>query len=159
MVEGMRITGRGNEAEAMVLAALVQRKFDVLIPFGDAHPDDLVVHLDAANFLRVQCKTPWLYRGCMLFNCRATDHRKGSRSYRGLADVFGVYLPPREAVYMVPLNAVADFEGRLRIEPARNNQKQRIRYAADYEIERWSVAALRGLLSPMDSHAAKAIVA
>jgi hypothetical protein len=69
------------------------------------------------------------------------------------------YFPPREAVYLVPLDAVADFEGRLRLEPALNNQKQRIRYAADYEIERWSVDALRSLVIPFESHATNATVA
>ena len=36
---------------------------------------------------------------------------------------------------------------RLRLEPTRNNQKLGIRFAADYEIDRWSIESLRGLAS------------
>jgi len=42
----------------------------------------------------------------------------------------------------VPIDAVARFEGRLRLEPTRNNQKRGIRLASDYVIDRWTVEAL-----------------
>ena len=95
------------------------------------------------RFLRVQCKTAWVRGGCALFNCRMTDHGGGSLPYIGLADIFGVYLPPRDSMYLVPIDAVADTEGRLRLEPARNNQQRRVRLAVDYEVERWTADALR----------------
>lgn len=79
----------------------------------------------------------------MVFNCRSTDHGRGPQPYVGLADIFGVYFPPTSAVYLVPLDAVAAFEGRLRLEPTRNNQRRRIRLAADYEIDRWTPESLR----------------
>ncbi len=82
----------------------------------------------------------------MIFNSRSTDHGRGPQSYVGLADVFGVYFPPTRAVYLVPIDAVAQFEGRLRLEPTLNNQRRGIRPAADFEIDRWTVDLLRGLL-------------
>jgi hypothetical protein len=85
--------------------------------------------------------------GCIVFNCRSTDHGRGPQSYRGLADIFGVYFPPTEAIYLVPIEAVAEFEGRLRLEPTRNNQRRRIRLAADYEIDRWTPDGLREVAS------------
>jgi hypothetical protein len=133
----------GNEAEAMVLGALTRRNFDVLVPFGDGHSYDLAVHLTGTTFLRVQCKTAWRRGGCLIFKCRTTDHGRGRQSYAGLADIFGVYLPPTQSVYLVPIGAVADFEGRLRLEPTRNNQRRRVRPAADYEIDRWSLDSLQ----------------
>ena len=126
----------------MVLAALVRRKLEVLVPFGEGQPYDLVVHIAGSTFLRVQCKTAWPVGGCMVFNCRSTDHGRGPQSYLGLADIFGVYFPPSQAVYLVPIDAVAEFEGRLRLEPPRNNQRQRIRFAETYEIERWTIDSL-----------------
>jgi PD-(D/E)XK endonuclease len=135
--------GSGNEAEAMVLAALARRKLEVLVPFGEGQPYDLVIHIAGPTFMRVQCKTAWPVGGCMVFNCRSTDHGRGPRSYLGLADIFGVYFPPSQAVYLVPIDAVAEFEGRLRLEPPRNNQRQRIRFAAEYEIDRWTIDSLR----------------
>jgi PD-(D/E)XK endonuclease len=133
---------RGNAAEAAILSALVQRGFDVLVPFGGGHPFDLAVHTAANAFLRVQCKTAWPRGGCLTFNCRTTDHGRGRLSYVGLADIFGVYFPPNHSVYLVPISAVANTEGRLRLEPARNNQRCGIRLAADYDIDRWTIQRL-----------------
>jgi len=127
---------RGVAGEAAVLNAFVARGYDVLVPFGGGQPYDLVVALEG-GFLRVQCKTAWPSRGCLLFNGYATDHGHGQRSYRGRADIFGVYFPPDGSVYLVPVAEITN-EGRLRLEPARNGQRARIRLAKDYAIDRWT---------------------
>jgi PD-(D/E)XK endonuclease len=137
---------RGNTSEAAVLNALVERDFAVLLPFGEGHPYDLVLHVAAHNFLRVQCKTARVLNGCLRFNSRSTDHGSGPGSYVGLADLFGVYLPSSKSVYLVPVTDVPRFEVFLRIEPARNNQRRRVRLAADYHIDRWMIEDLIGLL-------------
>lgn len=134
---------RGNEAEAIVLSALVRRGYEVSIPFGSGQPYDLIVDLGGRDFLRVQCKRAWPLGGCLIFNCRSTDHGRGPQSYAGRADIFGVYFPPSSAVYLVPLDAVAGFEGRLRLDPPLNNQRRGIRFAAEYEIDAWTPSALR----------------
>jgi len=143
----MSTAKRGNEAEAKVLCALIERGYEVSIPFGSGQPYDLVVDLGGRDFLRVQCKRAWPLRGCMAFNCRSTDHGRGPQPYTGLADIFGVYFPPTSAVYLVPLNAVAKFEGRLRLEPPLNNQRRKIRLAVEFEIDRWSPESLRDRLN------------
>jgi hypothetical protein len=127
-----------------------------LVPFGEGQPYDLVVHLGADEFLKVQCKTAWSRQGCIVFNSHSTDHGRGPQSYVGLADIFGVYFPPEGSVYLVPIEAVARFEGRLRFEPARNNQRRRIREAADFGIDQWTVESLREIVraaAPRDEHA------
>jgi len=129
-----------------VLSALVKQGFDVAVPFGEGQPYDLIVDLGGSDFLRVQCKRAWPLQGCVVFNARSTDHGRGPQTYVGLADIFGVYFPPAEAVYLVPIEAVASFEGRLRLEPTRNNQKRLIRFAAEFEIERWSRESLKDQL-------------
>lgn len=134
---------RGNEAEARVLSALVERGFEVSIPFGSGQPYDLLVDLGGRDFLRVQCKRAWPVRGCVVFNCRSTDHGRGPQSYVGLADIFGVYFPPTSAIYLVPLDGIAQFEGRLRLDPPLNNQRRKIRLASEYEIDRWTPESLR----------------
>jgi hypothetical protein len=138
--------GSGNAGEAMVLAALVQQGFQVLLPFGEGQPYDLVVDLDGVSFLRVQCKTSRLQMGCLVFNPHTTDHGRGRKSYVGRADIFGVYFPPKESVYLVPIDAVTNFSGRLRLEPPRNNQRRRIRFATDFEIGRWTADSLLDLV-------------
>ncbi len=142
----MKTATRGNAAEARVLAEFVRLGFDVLVPFGGGQPYDLGVHIDGTRFLRVQCKTAWLVaRGCLAFNCRSTDHGRGRIPYDGLADLFAVHLPPTDAIYLIPVDAVPGHVGRMRLEPAKNNQRRGVRFAADFEIERWSEEKLRGL--------------
>ena len=58
----------------------------------------------------------------------------------------GVYFPAQQSVYLVPIDGVARLEGRLRIQPTRNNQKRGVRYAAEFEIGRWSLDSLRNLV-------------
>jgi hypothetical protein len=118
---------RGNAGEAAVLEALVSRDFEVLVPFG-----------------------------CLVFNPRATDHGRGPQSYRGLADIFGVYFPPVRSVYLLPLDAVAQSKGRLRLVSTQNNQRCGIRFATDFEIDRWSRAGLEELVP--DRHPESAVV-
>jgi hypothetical protein len=133
---------KGNAAEAAVLNAFVERGLDVLVPFGEGQPYDLVVHLPGNQFLRVQCKNARLDRGCVVFNSRTTDHGRGRQSYVGLADVFGIYDPSTSSVYVIPVSEIPGFEGRLRVRPPLNNQRLRVRYAADYEIRRWKIERL-----------------
>lgn len=129
------------------MRAFVELGLDVFLPFGGGHACDLIVHLGDRCFLRVQCKCAWPLGGCIVFNTRSTDHGRGPQTYRGLADVFGVYFPPAQSVYLVPIDAVAEFEGRLRLDPPLNNQRKGIRFASDFEIDRWSPEALREIAS------------
>lgn len=118
-----------------------------MVPFGGGQPYDLVVDLCEPVMLRVQCKRAWPSGGCLIFNARGTDHGRGPRSYDGLADIFGVYFPPTDSVYLVPVADVTSNKGWLRLEPTRNNQKQGVRLAVDYAFERWTPSRLREVAS------------
>jgi hypothetical protein len=137
---GQTTMTKGRLTEAAVLYAFVERGFDVFTPFGDGCAFDLLVDLNDACFLRVQCKTARHIDGCAVFNARSTDHGRGRMSYRGRADVIAAYFAHLEKVYVVP---VGDrFSGRLRLEPPRNNQRKGIRLASDFELARWSTQTL-----------------
>jgi hypothetical protein len=138
----MKTATKGNEAEAVILASLVERGFDVCIPFRGGQPYDLMVDLGGCDVLKVQCKTGWEIKGCIAFHTRSTDHGRGRQPYFGLAHIFGVYFPAARSVYLVPLDAVAGSQGRLRLEPTRNNQQKKIRFAADFGIDHWSLDRL-----------------
>jgi PD-(D/E)XK endonuclease len=150
----MGSASRGNAAEAAVLHALVKRGLDVFVPFGSGHPFDLAVYVPDTGFLRVQCKRGWALRGCIVFNAYSTDHGSGPRGYAGLADLFGIYFPPSEEVFLTPIDAVAATEGRLRFEPPRNNQRKRIRMAAEFEISAWTDERLASLAAATHAPAA-----
>ena len=133
----------GEVTEAAVLSALVRHGHQVLIPFGNAEPYDLAVDLLDGSFVRVQCKTGRLKGACVDFNSCSTDHGKGRQSYVGRADVFGVFCPAIDRVFIVPVEVAAGFVTRLRLEPARNNQRLRTHDAAKYDISLWQPEAAR----------------
>jgi hypothetical protein len=120
----------GTVTEARILAALVSRGLNVLVPFGQGLPYDLVVEKDG-KFQRVQCKTGALRSGVVQFNTSSDDHD----NYEGLVDVFAVFCPQNEKVYWVPIGAAGKQTGMyLRIDPPKNGQTRNIRYAKEFEL-------------------------
>lgn len=105
-----------------------------------------MVHLAGNCFTRVQCKTGRVRKGALVFNCKSTDHGRGPGTYLGLADLFGVYCPTTDSVYLVPVRDVPTSYAYLRIEAPRNNQQSGIRYAADYDIDRLTIEELCELM-------------
>ncbi len=80
--------------------------------------------------------------------CSSYAHHKSAqyqqRSYHGEIDLFAVYCPETAAVYLVPIaHLPVQRRGSLRVEPPKNNQIDRIRFAADYEIGRVAIEGLR----------------
>ena len=123
-----------------MLAALVRHGLPVLLPFCADEPYDLVVDVGDGRFVRVQCKTARVTRpGLIVFNSFGTDHGNGARSYHGRADVFGVFCPAVDRVFIVPVDDTARGKTSLRLVPARNGQERRIRYADDYDVGDWAL--------------------
>ncbi len=125
----------------MVIARLVQAGRLVLVPFGENQRYDLVIE-DDGQFTRVQCKTGRLRAGAIRFpTVSSTCHHPNNQGmrfyqhgYRGQADLFGVYCPDNDRVYLVPVSDVGTRSGALRIDPPLNNQAKRIRWAREYEL-------------------------
>lgn len=132
----------GDETTAMVLARLVQVSKEVLLPFSENQRYDLLID-EGDYFVRVQCKTGRLRNGAIFFpTCSTTYHntprpgiRPYRRDYRGSADLFGVYCPDRDSTYLVPVDIVGTRMGSLRVEPSRNNQFKKVRWAEDFELK------------------------
>jgi len=128
----------------MVLARLVQAGNNVLVPFGENTRYDYVIEERDGSFTRVQCKTGRLRGGTIRFKaCSFTYHHPNNRgtrvyrhNYRGQADVFGIYCPETDSVYLVPVDDVGLNTGSLRVTPTRNNQVKKIRWARDFEVLR-----------------------
>jgi hypothetical protein len=128
----------GEVSRTQVMAALALRGRRVLVPLADYLRYDLVID-DGGRFLRVQCKTGRLIKGAVVFYPCSVDSRsqKGRcvrKGYAGEVELFGVYCPELRKCYLVPVGHVAVTACYLRIDPPRNAQKTRIRWAADYEI-------------------------
>lgn len=126
----------GERSEACILAALLKAGKTVLIPFGDNQRYDLVIEEDN-NFTRVQCKTGRLKNGSVGFPVTSRAGGIGTRkSYDGEIDVFGVYCPELDKVYIVPL--IAGYKSGMHLRVSKTKIKQRatrqIRWAKDYEL-------------------------
>lgn len=129
---------RGDLSVAMITAAFLRSQWVVLKPLSEGHRYDLVI--DRGNgFERVQCKTGRLRRGAVLFNaCSSLAHHRGRnvgrRGYRGQIEIFAVYCPETDEVYVVPVQDVPENDASLRVEAPKNNQTTGIKLASDYRI-------------------------
>src|SRR5205807_4450693 len=123
----------GARTELAVAMALVRAGWHVYQPFFSPHSRvDLVVDGDA-GLRRIQCKTSRLSGDVLVFStCSNTGKLK--KDYRGEVDLFGVYSPELETVYLVPVEHTATRACSLRLAPARNGQTRRVRFAADYLV-------------------------
>lgn len=125
----------GSRAEGAVLGALVRAGYSVLIPFGVMRYDLAVDTPEGIK--RVQCKAGRLVDGggAVVFPVRDSRSDKKRTSYRGVADLFGVYCHGNGECYLVPVSDVGINECRLRLMPAKNNQSVRTRLASDYVLK------------------------
>lgn len=110
----------------------------LVAPYGENRRYDCVLDL-GDRFVRVQAKTACLTSDkAALVAATASFAGLGpSRrrvNYRGQADVFAIYSPDLDRVYLVPVDACPGTCVRLRLTPARNGQVSRVRLAADYEL-------------------------
>jgi hypothetical protein len=129
----------GDRTTLAVMLALRDAGYTISVPFGENTRYDLVID-DGIRLERVQCKTGRLREGAVLFNTASfyahlPSPRELRRTYQGEIDYFGVFCPGTAGVYLIPIDDVTcTKEARLRVEPARNGQRKRIRLAADYQI-------------------------
>jgi hypothetical protein len=126
----------GEKSEGQVLAALLRADKVVLHPFGDNQRYDFVIDEEGV-FKRLQCKTARLRKGVLRFNAASThsNSTEPRQGYRGQIEAFAVYSPDLDKVYIVPVEDVAQVDGSLRVDPVKNGQAKRIRFASDYELK------------------------
>lgn len=109
----------------------------------------MVLEIDG-ELTRVQCKTGRLREGAVRFAPVATTATIGIRrpAIATIAvrfDYFAVYRPETTGVYVVPIQDVPGSRSAyLRVDPPRNQQRRKIRFAAAYEVARVATEGLRG---------------
>ena len=132
-------------AVTLVLRAL---GYGLYLPYGENTRCDLIIER-LGKLARVQCKSGRLRTGAVRFAvCSNYAHHPNPkirhRDYRGEIDAFVVYCRDTSGVYLIPIEDLPlTREGSLRVAPARNNQQERVRAAADYEIGRVAIEGLR----------------
>ncbi len=132
----------GAITQGEVAAAILAKGWNVLFSIYRVKRYDLVIEDDRGRFFRVQCKTGQLVNGAVIFrpfSQRAakeeTGWRREAATYEGDIEFFGVYCPDNDKVYLIPIQDVPNCSAcSLRVDPPKNNQRSRIRWAKDYEV-------------------------
>jgi PD-(D/E)XK nuclease superfamily protein len=136
---GLTPSQKGAAAEAAVTAAAIELGLVVLRPLCEGGRYDLVIDLEP-ELLRVQCK--WAKRLDGVLSVQLSTSRLTPAGYvrttytADEVDAIGVYSAELGRCFLIPIEQVA--RGRavnLRLDPARNNQAQRVRWANDYRFE------------------------
>jgi hypothetical protein len=129
----------GLRSETAILAAFVDRGFEVWVPWGTNHRCDMLLDVDG-RLLRIQCKTGRLRNGSIVFrpqSVQCNTKQIVTRNYIGQVDYFAVYCPATSGVYMVPCDETTRGHTSLRLRPTANGQTKGIRWAADHAFERF----------------------
>jgi PD-(D/E)XK endonuclease len=126
----------GLRTEGAIISELVRRGYALLVPFGVNQRYDLVLDCDG-RLLKAQCKTGRLRNGVVQFSAQSVQsntRRTKIRGYAGEVDLFVVYCPDNQRVYAIPASDVPNCAMHLRIDPPRNRQSKRVRWAKEYEL-------------------------
>jgi hypothetical protein len=131
-------TRRGAIAEAVIAAEVMKLGLDVYRPGSEGGRYDLVVDT-GARLLRVQCKSARLDGAVVAVSMRTTrlTPRGYVRTTYTAREIDGVaaYCAGNGHCYWLPIE---DFDGQdyvhLRLQPARNNQRRRLIWAADHPL-------------------------
>jgi PD-(D/E)XK endonuclease len=131
----------GDRSQLAIMYALVCAGYEALVPFGENTRYDLAID-EGGRLARVQCKTGRLRDGAIRFQTSSSygHHRNPKaikRHYLGEVDFFAVFCPETGGIYLIPIGDVPNRSNAyLRVDAPRNNQRERVRFAADYEIGR-----------------------
>jgi hypothetical protein len=126
----------GELSEGIVLAELLKLGFSASLPFGNNQRYDLLVD-DGSNIWKVQVKTGRLRSGGVYFNTASLNAFTSVRTtYAGQIDVFCVYCPDTQSVYVVPVGEVGASNMKLRIDPVgKQGNVSKVRWAKDYTLD------------------------
>lgn len=134
---------KGDISMACVVAELTKRGISVSVPYTDNKRYDLIMDYNSKLY-RMQVKTI-LYKpennGLMMFKTVSSNTTKTKgyyeRRYRhGEIEGFLAYCIELDKVYLAWIGEVPLGRFSMRINEALNGQKQRIRYAHEYELDR-----------------------
>ena len=139
MLPELTTNRKGAIAEAAITKAAVAVGIDVYRPALEGGRFDLIFDM-GDRLLRVQCKSSPLHGDTVVVRCYSARRARSGlvrRKYTAdEVDAFAVYCPELDRCYFIPFEVIGpNSEIRLRVSPARNNQRLRIRRAEDFDFE------------------------
>jgi hypothetical protein len=138
-VDQLTPSQRGAVAESAFATAALGLGLSVLRPICEGRRYDLVLDLEPC-LLRVQCKLAQHRGGALVIRLktnRCTPAGYVSTSYTAEEiDAIGAYAPDLRRCFLIPIvEACCRRTIHLRLEPAKNNQAEGIKWAEDYALE------------------------
>ena len=117
-----------------IVARAIELGYSVAMPFGDNQRYDLVI-VQGNKPQLVQCKTGRIRNGILRGNTCSNDHgsKRIGQNYKGQVDIFLIYCPDNEKIYIASVDDFPPHKFHLRINPPQVNRKN-IRWAKDYEF-------------------------
>jgi hypothetical protein len=136
--DALNTKAKGNISVLNVMTALIKRGNTISIPFGDNERYDFIWD-NKGKLERVQVKTGRLRDGSVQFRTISMSeyYKPGyhPKDYGGQIEYFGVHCPENNKCYLIPIEDCTTKNISLRIEPTRNGQHKRVRWASDYEMK------------------------
>ncbi len=133
-----RLKQKGDLAELKVATDLLSRGFRIAFPYGEDCDYDLIC--DTGDLHRIQVKYAESGRGVLAVRCGSHSLTNGKVRRRKLytaemIDWIAVFDRTLDRCFYVPARELGNGRGllHLRLEEARNGQRQGIRFASDYE--------------------------
>jgi PD-(D/E)XK endonuclease len=130
---------KGSIAETAIVAAATKLGIGVFKPLTDGERYDLIFDL-RPQLVRVQCK--WASKRGDVMVMRGYSARRAADGLRKRSyspdeiDAFAAYCLEVDRCYFIPIETCAGRSTlQLRLTPTKNNQRQLINWASDFEFE------------------------
>lgn len=124
---------KGDKTEAIILAELIKKGYNVSIPFGENQRYDLIIDMNGV-LERIQCKTGRVENGYVRFNTSSSTHNKRT-NYKNQIEAFIVYCFELDKLYYIPIDKATVSDMRLRfIKPKHHGGMNTINWASEYEF-------------------------
>jgi hypothetical protein len=121
-----------RESELRFASELTRKGWEIFFPYGEDTPIDLLAYRDK-KFIKIQIKSTKIKNGAMSCKLRSTNNWQDKRYKEEEIDYFGFYDHNNKKGYLIPFKEVeGKSEIKIRIESAKNNQKNKIRGAKKY---------------------------
>ena len=122
---------KGSVAELAVATRLMKEGWRVSFPYGENARYDLVAEREG-RFVRIQVKYTTPKSGVLPVNCCSSNNWSVLQYTPEEIDIVAVYNSQDERIYFVPVTQLPKGHMKLRLDPPKNSQKVKVRYARDF---------------------------
>lgn len=125
----------GKIAELRTMIRFIELGYLVLTPIQDSLPFDYVVY-KGSEYKRIQAKKGRVRNGVLIFQTHRQLWKNGVMTRvnytKNEIDCFAVFNSESEETYLIEVEEVSTGHQYLRLEPTKNGQTRRIKFAKDY---------------------------